>query len=462
MKLAVFGCGYIYQKYKHLIPECDDIIVILNNDVTFHGKEIDGHVCIYPREILRYDVDRVVIFSKFALEMRQQLLQINFSERKIMHYLDYLGELRRDSKLLLNTENISKQEKRLLIISNTLGYHGGAMVSLRAGLAAQKIGYRVDIAASDGDKEFLKEITECGINVIIQKDLENSSQENLEWTKEYDNVIVNTFSMVLCAIKIAKYKKICLWIHESPDLYQEMEYWHNEIQEGLINNNIEMVAVTERAVENLLRFYIYNNNITILPAPIDDCYEQRIVKRLKSESDVFNILLCGAMTKNKGYELSIMALNNISFKQRRCLYVVGKKYENDFSKKIMQQLEEREDCHYLGEKSTKELIEVYSNMDLVIVPSQEETFSMVAAEAMMMELPCAVSDHCGIAQYIENGVNGFIFPRNDTDALTNIIIWCMNNREELKTIGYQARKGYISHFSSGVFEYNLRDLLARS
>ena len=38
MKIAIFGCGYIYSQYKDLISNNDEIVAILDNDVTKIGR----------------------------------------------------------------------------------------------------------------------------------------------------------------------------------------------------------------------------------------------------------------------------------------------------------------------------------------------------------------------------------------------------------------------------------------
>lgn len=460
MRIAVFGCGYIYDTYKDLIPDSDEIVVILDNDVTLHGQKKDGYIRVYPREISGFDVDRVIIMSDYAAEMREQLLRLDFPKEKIVHYNDYIGGLNSSIRYLAKAKN-NVLNSNLLIISNKLGYHGGAVVSFRTAITAQRMGYTVSIAAPDADELFLNEIKESGIEIIIQRNLDNSSEENLSWTSKFDIVIVNTFPMILCAIRIARHKKVCVWLHESAVTYQSMEYWHDEIQKGLIDDNIELMAVTERAKENLLRFYTYKKSISIMSVPINDNYMKGDTQNHKPCSKKMNVVLCGAMSKHKGYDFAIKAIDDIESHKGICLYMVGKIFNDDYCQTILRQIKGRAEFCYVGEKSTTYMTNMYLKTDLVIVPSYEETFSMVAAEAMMMGKVCAVSDHCGIAEYIENGVNGFVFPRNDAKALKEIIIRCMNNREELKSIGDRARKTYVSCFSDGVFEKKINKMLMR-
>lgn len=86
----------------------------------------------------------------------------------------------------------------------------------------------------------------------------------------------------------------------------------------------------------------------------------------------------------------------------------------------------------------------------------------VCAEAMMHDVPCMVSDVTGTADYIEDGVSGLVFVSEDVQGLNEKIMWCVNNRADLKRIGKNARKVYENHFSAGVFEQRLLEMVGKA
>lgn len=79
----------------------------------------------------------------------------------------------------------------------------------------------------------------------------------------------------------------------------------------------------------------------------------------------------------------------------------------------------------------------------------------VAAEAMMHGLPCILSDAAGTAEYICDGRDGFVFPCQNASKLAEKIGWCINHCDCLYSMGAEARKIYVSRFSSDVFEREL-------
>ena len=73
------------------------------------------------------------------------------------------------------------------------------------------------------------------------------------------------------------------------------------------------------------------------------------------------------------------------------------------------------------------LIEILEELDILIVPSIQESFGMSAVEAMAMEIPVIASKVGGIPEVIEDGNTGILVPSADPRALANAIKYLINN-----------------------------------
>jgi glycosyltransferase involved in cell wall biosynthesis len=82
----------------------------------------------------------------------------------------------------------------------------------------------------------------------------------------------------------------------------------------------------------------------------------------------------------------------------------------------------------------------YHTADLYISASHVDGSSVSLMEALACGLPCVVSDIPANREWVTDGVNGWIFPDGDADALAKIISNAMENREQLKEIAGNARK----------------------
>ena len=72
----------------------------------------------------------------------------------------------------------------------------------------------------------------------------------------------------------------------------------------------------------------------------------------------------------------------------------------------------------LGFRNQKEMPRIYSLADVVVLPSETETWGLVVNEAMSCGVPVVVSDKVGCApDLIVPGVTGYRFPVGRVPAL---------------------------------------------
>lgn len=96
--------------------------------------------------------------------------------------------------------------------------------------------------------------------------------------------------------------------------------------------------------------------------------------------------------------------------------------------------------HFGGQVSQADLPRWYHMADLYISPSHVDGSSVSLMEALASGLPCLVSDIPGNREWIEDGINGWLFRDGDVDHLAEKIVYATNNRKSFKHIGDAARK----------------------
>jgi glycosyltransferase involved in cell wall biosynthesis len=100
-----------------------------------------------------------------------------------------------------------------------------------------------------------------------------------------------------------------------------------------------------------------------------------------------------------------------------------------------------------GQLSGGQCAELISRARAVLLPSAwEETFGLVAVEAMAAGVPPIAADHGSFTELITPGVDGALFSPGDPGALASAIADVERNPEQYEVYGDQARKTYEQRF----------------
>lgn len=95
---------------------------------------------------------------------------------------------------------------------------------------------------------------------------------------------------------------------------------------------------------------------------------------------------------------------------------------------------------FLGAKGHPMLPYYYSAAEAVIVPSDYESFGMVALEAMASGTPVIASKVGGLAFLVQDGETGYLIPVRDPQALADRLIKLLESPQERQLLGENATK----------------------
>lgn len=98
-----------------------------------------------------------------------------------------------------------------------------------------------------------------------------------------------------------------------------------------------------------------------------------------------------------------------------------------------------ERVQFPGQISQNDLPRWYHMADLYISPSHVDGSSVSLMEALASGLPCLVSDIPANREWVTEGVNGWLFPDGNADALAEKILQVVAQPEKLPVIGRAAR-----------------------
>ncbi len=139
----------------------------------------------------------------------------------------------------------------------------------------------------------------------------------------------------------------------------------------------------------------------------------------------------GALGPDKGINYLIQAFKDKRFRQRK-LTLYGKQTEQLKSTKIADNIDV-----YGGYNS---LSEIMPEISVGIFLSDTEGFNIPALECMAWGRPIIISDGAGFAEYVADGVNGFVVPRCNVDISIERIKYFVDNPESVACMGVKAHE----------------------
>ncbi len=113
-------------------------------------------------------------------------------------------------------------------------------------------------------------------------------------------------------------------------------------------------------------------------------------------------------------------------------------FKGSVPKEFKHLLNARNIRHVTKYLSDNEIAGLYQEAHVFVLPSIDEGFGMVVAEAMSAGLPIIVTENVGAADSIENGKEGFVVPIRSSDALAEKIKFFYDHSEKIQEMGKAA------------------------
>ena len=114
---------------------------------------------------------------------------------------------------------------------------------------------------------------------------------------------------------------------------------------------------------------------------------------------------------------------------------------------------------YVGKVSGSIKTKVLEQADVFLHPTKEDCFPLVLLEAMQFGLPIISTYEGAIPEMVEDGVNGYLIPKNKAEALATVIEKYINNLDLILKQGNQNTVKYQKQYQLKVFEDNFLKII---
>ena len=160
-----------------------------------------------------------------------------------------------------------------------------------------------------------------------------------------------------------------------------------------------------------------------------------LTKYITVEKNSFIILTPGRFVEKKGHKYLIEAVSKLNEKHSNFIFLfVGKGPLESSLKKISPP-----NINFISEIEHSELMKIYNEVDLVVVPSVYEAFGLVVGEAMIMKKSIIATKVDGIIEMISEK-EGVLVPPKDSQCLVDSIEKLYNNDTLRNTLAFNAQE----------------------
>lgn len=342
--------------------------------------------------------------------------------------------------------------RKLFVLSHELSLTGAPIVLAQAVRILKEAGWQIVVASpTDGmlRREFLRE----GIPVLILGNMDRSS-DWLRCVSGCDLVLVNT---IVPFRQIEQLQgtglPVLWWLHDAKSGYED--YLRHVLPET-VGDNIHIFSVSQYADDAVKRYRPRYNTQLLLYGLKDEAPRVNAAAHpVGNGRKVF--VSVGTVIKRKGQDILVRAIRLLPEDVRsRCLFLfIGKNIDESIFRQIKALEQEFPgDVRQIDMVPHDDIFNLYQQAAAVICSSRDDPLPTFMAETMMVSGVCICSENTGTAAVIEDGVNGYVYHRDDPRELADCIRR-VAECGELDALRETSRKTFEDVFSMDVFRKNL-------
>jgi N-acetyl-alpha-D-glucosaminyl L-malate synthase BshA len=218
---------------------------------------------------------------------------------------------------------------------------------------------------------------------------------------------------------------------------------YQPVIEFAINQSDAVTAVSESLKEDTYRFFKVDKNIKVIPNFVDfSLYKNGVDANLRSSfasEDERIITHISNFRKLKRVDDVIHIFEGIQQNISAKLLMVGDGPELEGVRALAKSKGLEDKIFFLGK--SKRIEQITQISDLFLLPSETESFGLVALEAMASSVPVVSSNVGGLPEVNIEGKTGFLRPVGDIDSMTSAALTILKDETSLN----QFKKNALKH-----------------
>jgi len=287
-------------------------------------------------------------------------------------------------------------------------------------------------------------------------DKENIKVVYISWTKDL---------FLAALVKLFSKKKIKIIYHRQMKITRyKKDFYHNFIYKSL-----SLVLVITRGLLIDCQKYLPVDKDKIIELsygirlPNDNkAYDKKtFLKNLKLKENIFTIGVFSRIEVQKGQHLVIEALNLLSEKNMQ-LVIIGHCMDSKYQNNLIKMIDEYDmSDQVVFAPFIESPMKLMAMLDLIILPTYEETFGLVLAESMLMGTPVIGSNAGGVPEIIDDNHNGLLFESKNYKSLSEKIISIYKSEELRIKLSNNAKIFASEHYDYDKYLSKMKSIIQK-
>jgi glycosyltransferase involved in cell wall biosynthesis len=205
------------------------------------------------------------------------------------------------------------------------------------------------------------------------------------------------------------------------------------IKKTILRSNV-VTTVANSVAREISDHYHYEKTIVV-----GNGVDEKILVPIAHKNNEKYILFIGRLSYRKGIFDLLEAYKGIFEKYGILLYIVGKGELDGKIRDFIRRENMTDRIRLLGHQDRNDLIELYQNATIFVLPSHYEGLPTVLLEAMACGLPVIATSVSGCPDVIIDGENGFLVPSKSPERIHEAISTLLGNEKLRQNFGKNAR-----------------------
>ena len=364
----------------------------------------------------------------------------------------------------VSTTHANGTPRRLLLVSHDLSLSGAPLMLFQLARYLVNQGYQIEVVSPlPGGLASL--YSEANIDLKIIPNLLADVRMGARVvagsdTGPYELVLANTVvSWQMVHVARAYHVPSLLWVHES-EYGRNLALEYRRYADTLAHAS--KVVFPTQLTADLYRAFLDDNSVVIpYGLSIPDRLPTIAQQKNRETPKAVTVLTIGSIEPRKGQDILMKAIHLLPSDLHAGVQFrfVGRITDKRFGRVLTKESSKLQNVVISGEVGHAEAMAMLAEADLFLLPSQDEVLPVTVLEAMQMGKPIIATEVGGLSEAIEHGVNGYLVPYGNEQALADEIARLVGDAELRGQIGEAAARTFEAKYTAEKMGTRFTDMI---